>query len=77
MRELIDDPIYLAKAYQRFLDKIIVDQATDCWVWQGSCSRGYGNFCAVQKDGRRMILAHQFSWIYHNKLGQLAASSKT
>lgn len=46
---------------KRFFDKII--KSDGCWTWNASLrSKGYGAF----KFKGKVVLAHRFSWIFHN-----------
>lgn len=48
----------------RLLNKIIIDQNTDCWEWQGGKNNiGYG----LIRDGDRMRLTHRVSYEEHNQ----------
>ena len=49
---------------ERLLDKIIVNQVTDCWEWQaGKNNLGYG----MIRDEKRMRTAHRVSYEEHNQ----------
>ncbi len=50
----------LMDAEARFWSK--VDKASDCWMWTGFLTNGYGHFWL----NSRKIRAHRFSWILSN-----------
>lgn len=55
-------------ALERFLSKIEVDPATDCWLWTaGLANGGYGKF----KANGRTHLAHR--WYYEDLYGAVPA----
>lgn len=46
-------------AWERFVSKLQLDEATGCWLWQGSCSRfGYGKFTV----GHVTVSAHRYAY---------------
>jgi hypothetical protein len=48
---------------QRLLDKVIIDQHTDCWEFQGGKNNiGYG----MIRDGKGMRTTHRVSYEEHN-----------
>jgi hypothetical protein len=48
---------------ERLLNKIIVDDVTDCWVWQGGKNNiNYG----MMRDGKKMRSIHRVSYEEHN-----------
>ena len=51
----------------RFMEKVVIDDHTGCWIWQGSISlRGYGKIVCGSNRG---ALAHRFSYeLFHGKL---------
>jgi hypothetical protein len=49
---------------ERFMEKILIDQTSECWNWQACCtSQGYGRFRG--KD-RIMTLAHRWAYEHFN-----------
>lgn len=47
----------------RLLEKILVDEVTDCWIWQGGKNNiGYG----MIRDGNKMRTTHRVSYEEHN-----------
>lgn len=51
-------------AFDRFMEKIVVDPETGCWNWQAQLSRaGYGRF----QTGDGMVEAHR--WAYEHFVG--------
>ena len=47
---------------ERLLQKVIVDEVTDCWVWQaGTNNIGYG----MIRDEKKMRTAHRVSYEEH------------
>jgi hypothetical protein len=47
---------------ERLLSKIVVDNVTDCWVWQGGKNNiGYG----MMRDGNKMRTTHRVSYEEH------------
>lgn len=40
------------------------DSEDDCWGWNGSTNRGYGQL--AQGRGKRPFVAHRVSWAIHN-----------
>ena len=50
---------------QRLLNKIIVDDVTDCWLWQGGKNNlGYG----MIRDENKMRTSHRVSYEEHNQV---------
>lgn len=50
-------------AEERFLEKIAVNPATDCWMWTGSQDgKGYGTFWAAGRSWRAHVWAYR-RWI--------------
>jgi len=48
---------------EKLLNKIIINQTTDCWEWQGGKNNiGYG----MIRDGDKMRTAHRVSYEEHN-----------
>lgn len=46
----------------RFWDRVKIGEPNECWEWQGSKARGYGQLDIV-RDGRKLhVLAHRVSW---------------
>lgn len=49
---------------QRLLNKVIIDDATDCWEWQGATNNiGYG----MIRDEQKMRTTHRVSYEEHNQ----------
>lgn len=36
--------IYYDTVFERFMNRILVDEIVGCWIWMGSTSGGYGQF---------------------------------
>ena len=53
-------------AEERFWEK--VEKSEGCWLWTGTCSRGYGNLRvgSLANGTRRKVTAHRFSFELHN-----------
>lgn len=51
-------PVYVARAFERFMAKVYVDPVTGCWLWRGRLDPQYGVFDFLGKDLR----AHRFSF---------------
>ena len=50
---------------ERLLNKVIVNDVTDCWEWQGGKNNiGYG----LIRDEKRMRTAHRVSYEEHNNI---------
>ena len=50
---------------ERLLDKIIINEVTDCWEFQGGKNNiGYG----MIRDEKRMRTAHRVSYEEHNNI---------
>lgn len=45
-------------APERFREKVRVTGSSECWIWRGGASGGYGNFF----DGKRSVRAHRYSY---------------
>tara|TARA_R110000868_G_scaffold45878_2_gene151968 strand:- start:330 stop:872 length:543 start_codon:yes stop_codon:yes gene_type:complete len=49
------------KFYDKFFDKVNVDETSSCWLWSGSLNKnGYGLFRPTYKT---RVLAHRFSYL--------------
>jgi hypothetical protein len=49
------------KDMKRFMDKVSINEDTDCWIWTAYCNKdGYGNFWYNKK----YLRAHRFSYEY-------------
>lgn len=44
---------------ERFWSKVLRGGEDDCWVWRGSCARGYGQF---SRGSKPKCPAHRYSW---------------
>jgi hypothetical protein len=60
-----------ASAIDRFAAKIVVNEKTGCWEWQGSLNKGYGQFCV----NGTMTSSHRF--IYSYLFGNLPAKASS
>jgi hypothetical protein len=50
---------------ERLLNKVIINQNTDCWEWQGGTNNiGYG----MIRDEKKMRTAHRVSYEEHNNV---------
>jgi hypothetical protein len=50
---------------ERFHEKYIIDQTTDCWIWQHATNNlGYG----MIRDNDKMRTAHRVSYELHNQV---------
>ena len=49
---------------ERLVSKIVIDNVTDCWVWQGGKNNiGYG----MIRDGKQMRTTHRVSYEEHSQ----------
>jgi hypothetical protein len=60
-----------ASAIERFAAKIVVNEETSCWEWQGSLNKGYGQFSV----NGVMTSSHRF--IYSYLFGELPAKASS
>lgn len=51
------------KAIECFWSKVV--KTEECWVWNGSKTRKYGQLALVIKGERRSVRAHRLSWFLH------------
>lgn len=50
---------------ERLLTRLVVDDVTDCWIWQGGKTNiGYG----LIRDGKKMRTVHRVSYEEHNQI---------
>lgn len=59
---------YTQSIVDRFMDKVIPEPMSGCWLWGAACDRkGYGMFNIVTDCGHKLIqFAHRISWEIHN-----------
>jgi hypothetical protein len=48
---------------ERFMSKVLVDEKTNCWNWNGTLRDGYGRF----KANKKIMNASRFSFEYYNE----------
>ena len=49
----------------RLLNKVVINEVTDCWEWQGGKNNiGYG----MMRDGKKMRTVHRVSFEEHNQI---------
>lgn len=63
-----------ADDWDRFLDLVVVDDITGCWVWQGRATDDQYGLFDVRVGGRwRPVRAHRWAWErMHGPLGRLS-----
>jgi hypothetical protein len=53
---------------KRFLSKIIKSDETECWIWIGSTSKGYGGFYCHFNEKGKIYPAHRISYMLFKEI---------